>query len=198
MISRSLRQKLLAYGLGAGAASIAGNAHATIVYSGTVDFTGNAIFFDLQNMVRHRQLPTTVQMMTSLSSKARVCVGTKAKIVNKMQTPAARSSTRRTHIIMSCALALAQLLAAAEISRAALFRRLLCSRRWQPLVNRRQGICRSKARWAPALSMAGPTLRRTTSMAPAQAHLHFIVMPSKIPAHRSLPAQSPNRDLLLF
>lgn len=48
--SRSLPQKLALYGLGVGAASLASSAQADIVYSGSVEFSGNTIFYDLENV----------------------------------------------------------------------------------------------------------------------------------------------------
>lgn len=48
--SRSLPQKLALYGLGVSAASFASSAKADIVYSGPVEFTGNTIFYDLENV----------------------------------------------------------------------------------------------------------------------------------------------------
>jgi hypothetical protein len=51
MISSSLRRKLVAYGLGAGAASLVNPANADIVYSGPLNFTANFVNFDLQNTV---------------------------------------------------------------------------------------------------------------------------------------------------
>jgi hypothetical protein len=48
--SRSLPQKLALYGLGVGAASLASSAHADIVYSGPVEFSGNNIYYDLENV----------------------------------------------------------------------------------------------------------------------------------------------------
>jgi hypothetical protein len=50
----SLPQRLVIYGLGAGAASIASQASqadGAILYSGPVEFSGNTIHFDLQNVV---------------------------------------------------------------------------------------------------------------------------------------------------
>ena len=50
--SPSLSQRLVLYGLGAGAASVAvSHADAAILYSGPVEFSGNDIHFDLQNVV---------------------------------------------------------------------------------------------------------------------------------------------------
>ena len=99
MISRSLGQKLLAYGLGAGAASIAGNANADVVYSGTVDFTGNTVYFDLQNTVPPS---STIDANDDFAlEQTSFPFGTKAKIVNQNANTGARSSTRPTHIIMS-------------------------------------------------------------------------------------------------
>jgi hypothetical protein len=46
-----LPQRLVIYGLGAGAASIASQADGAILYSGPVEFSGNTIHFDLQNVV---------------------------------------------------------------------------------------------------------------------------------------------------
>lgn len=47
---RTLSQKLAVYGLGVGAASLATSGNADIVYSGPVEFSGNTIIYDLQNI----------------------------------------------------------------------------------------------------------------------------------------------------
>jgi len=50
--SSSLSQRLVLYGLGAGAASVAAShADAAILYSGKLEYSGNNIHFDLQNVV---------------------------------------------------------------------------------------------------------------------------------------------------
>jgi len=50
--SSSLSQRLVLYGLGAGAASVAAShADAAILYSGPVEYSGNMIHFDLQNAI---------------------------------------------------------------------------------------------------------------------------------------------------
>jgi hypothetical protein len=50
MEKKTLGQKLVLYGIGAGAASLALPADADIVWSGPVEFSANQIFFDLQNV----------------------------------------------------------------------------------------------------------------------------------------------------
>lgn len=50
--SQTLAQRLVVYGLGAGAVSAASSADARVIWSGPVEMSGNTIHFDLQNMVR--------------------------------------------------------------------------------------------------------------------------------------------------
>ena len=80
MLSKFLSQRLVLYGVGAGAASLASSAEATIHYSGPVEFSGNSIYFDLQNTVP----PSTSLMVGSddfhLQSKTTSMSGGKAGI----------------------------------------------------------------------------------------------------------------------
>jgi hypothetical protein len=49
-MGKNLGQKLVLYGIGASAASVANPASADIVWSGPVEFTGNTIFYDMENV----------------------------------------------------------------------------------------------------------------------------------------------------
>jgi PEP-CTERM motif len=57
MEKKTLGQKLVLYGIGAGAASMAVPADADIIWSGPVEFSGNTIFYDLENVVPPSAIP---------------------------------------------------------------------------------------------------------------------------------------------
>jgi hypothetical protein len=95
---RPLAQKLVLYGLGAGAASLASHSEAGIVYSGPVEFTADVIHFDLENAVG----PSTTSMPGDdfvLQSKSKNRGGThkySAKIYNDAGSNAANPSVAFT------------------------------------------------------------------------------------------------------
>jgi hypothetical protein len=73
--SRNLSQRLVLYGLGAGAVTVASQAEA-VVKSGPVDFSGDTIHFDLQNVTP----PSTSSMSNDDFAMKSNCSKSKAKI----------------------------------------------------------------------------------------------------------------------
>lgn len=76
--SPSFGQKLVNYGLAAGAASLATSAKADIQYSGPLNFSGNTIYFDLQNTVPPSMTPDPAThdfILSANSTKMKASVG---------------------------------------------------------------------------------------------------------------------------
>lgn len=74
---RTLAQKLALYGLGAGAASLATSANADIQYSGPLNFSGNTIYFDLQNTVAPSTAPDPADdfLLSANATKMKASIG---------------------------------------------------------------------------------------------------------------------------
>lgn len=67
---KSLSRKLAAYGLGAGAATLATSAQADIHYSGPLNFTGDTVYFDLLNTISPTSSPQSADNFELASSNA--------------------------------------------------------------------------------------------------------------------------------
>ena len=78
-LPRNLSQRLALYGLGAGAVSVASQADAKIISSGNVNFSGNTIHFDLQNV----SAPSSSFMSNDDFVMKSDCTKAKAKIAGE-------------------------------------------------------------------------------------------------------------------